>query len=77
MMVSVAAFDFLFVPGQSPIVGSWRALRQGHVDAWLFELARGSEDLAGEPLAAVVLLALWALAFAGVLRGLRRSLRGA
>ncbi len=70
-----SGFDFLFVPEQSPIIGSWRALQAGHVDAWLWGLARGSELQAGAPGVALVLLATWAIALVLVLRRLRRSLR--
>lgn len=73
--VLASGFDFLFVPEQSPVLGSWHALRAGHVDAWLYGLARGSELSAGAPLAAAILLGTLTLAFVLVLRRLRRSLR--
>ena len=73
--VQRSGFEFLFVPGQSPIVGSWRALEAGHVDAWLWGLARGSELAAGAPLAAAALLGVWAIVFGGVLWRIRSSLR--
>jgi hypothetical protein len=57
----VSGFDFLFVPQKSPLVGSWRVLAEGHVDAWLWNLARGSEAHAGAPGLAAALLAVWAL----------------
>ena len=65
-----SGFDFLFVPQRSPLVGSWRALAAGNVDAWLWgTLQAGSWGLA------LVLLAGWALALAFAARGLRRALR--
>jgi hypothetical protein len=73
--VLVSGFDFLFVPAQSPLIGSWRALRAGHVDAWLFGLARGFELSAGAPGLAAALLGACAIVFALVLRRIRRSLR--
>jgi hypothetical protein len=57
-------------------VGSWRALRAGHVDAWLWGLAHGSAGVPAAPLAAAVLALLWGLGLALALRGLRRSLAG-
>lgn len=73
--VLVSGFDFLFVPEQSPLVGSWRALQAGHVDAWLWGLANGSEPSAGALLAAAALLGAWAIAFGLVLLRIHRSLR--
>jgi hypothetical protein len=67
-----AGFAFLFVPTESPIVGSWRALVAGHVDPWLWGLARGSELRSGAPFAPAVLLALWCVALGLVLRRLRQ-----
>jgi hypothetical protein len=72
-----SGFDFLFVPEQSPVIGSWRALQAGHVDAWLFGLVSGSELSAGAPLAAAALLGAWAIVFLLVLTRLRRALRPA
>jgi hypothetical protein len=70
-----SGFDFLFVPGQSPILGSARAVAAGELDAWLWGLATGF-DGAGAPAAAALLLALWALALGFALSRLRRSVRG-
>jgi hypothetical protein len=69
-----SGFAFLFVPDRA-IVGSWRALQAGHVDAWLWGLARGSELSAGAPLVVIALLGAWAIALVLVLQRLRSSLR--
>jgi hypothetical protein len=66
-------FGFLFVPGQSPIVGSARAVAEGHIDVWLVGLATGFDGGTGAPLAAALLLALWALALGFALSRLRRA----
>ena len=68
-------FDFLFLPDQSPILGSARAVFAGQLDAWLFWLATGFDGAEGAPLVAALLLALWALALAFALSRLRRSAR--
>jgi hypothetical protein len=75
--VLLSGFGFLFEPEQSPLVGSWRALRAGHVDAWLWGLANGSPVSAGAPWAAAALLGAWALGLGLVLRHIHRSLRPA
>jgi hypothetical protein len=67
-------FGFLFVPGRSPILGSARAVLDGQLDVWLVGLATGFGGGPGAPLAAALLLALWAFALFLALRGLRRSL---
>ena len=71
----VSGFDFLFVPQKSPLVGSWRALADGHVDAWLWGIARGSEAHAAAPGVAAALLCAWALAAACAGWGLARAVR--
>lgn len=71
-----SGFDFLFVPGQSPILGSARAVAEGELDAWLFGLATGFDGAAGSPAAAALLLALWALALGFAVSRLRGSVRG-
>jgi hypothetical protein len=68
-----SGFDFLFVPGQSPLVGSARAVAAGQLDGWLVGLATGFDGAGGAPVAAALLLALWALACAFALARLRRS----
>jgi hypothetical protein len=73
--VARSGFAFLFEPSESPILGSWLALRAGHVDAWLFDLARGSAGVPAAPLGAALLVALWAVCLGFAVRGLRRSLR--
>jgi hypothetical protein len=73
----VSGFDFLFVPEKSPLVGSWRALGNGAVDAWLWGIARGSEAHAGAPGFALVLLLAWALVAGFVGLRLFRSARRA
>jgi hypothetical protein len=71
-----SGFDFLFVAGQSPILGSARAVAEGQLDAWLWGLATGFDGAGGAPAAAALLLALWALAFRFAVSRLRRSMRG-
>jgi hypothetical protein len=73
----VSGFDFLFAPDKSPLVGSWRALGDGAVDAWLWGIARGSEAHAGAPGFALALLLAWAAVAGWVVLRLRRSVRGA
>lgn len=48
-------FDFLYRPGESPILGSLHAVATGQIDAWLWKLGAGWP---GEPAAPGVALAL-------------------
>ena len=73
----VSGFDFLFVPEKSPLVGSWRTLGDGHVDAWLWGIAHGSEAHAGAPGLVAALLFAWALTAGFVGLRLWRSARRA
>lgn len=68
-------FDFLFVPSQSPILGSARAVAEGQLDVWLIGLATGFGAGGGAPLAAALLLGLWALALGFAVFRLRRAAR--
>jgi hypothetical protein len=68
-------FGFLFVPSQSPILGSARAVLDGQLDVWLVGLAIGFGAAGGAPLVAALLLALWALALGFALSRLRRAAR--
>jgi len=70
-----SGYDFLFVPAESPVLGSARFLLEGEVDAWLWGLATGWGGQGGAPLAAGVLLGLWALALAFALSRLRFEAR--
>jgi hypothetical protein len=68
--------SFLFDPAYSPVLLSLRLLfRGGHLDLWLWQLARGAEGIPPAPGAAAALLALWGLMLAASVAWLLRALR--
>lgn len=68
-------YEFLFVPQLSPIVGSASAVAHGAWAPWLALLARGWPGAPPRPGAALLLLGLWALAFAAAVVWLLRAPR--
>lgn len=69
-------FSFLFDPAFSPALLYLRLFfRGGHLDLWLWQLARGSEAAPPAPDAAAALLCVWVLLMLGSALGLLRALR--
>ena len=65
---------FVWTIASGPIAASARAVAQGWMGPWLWIVAKGWEGRPGTPGAALVLLALWAAAFAWSVARLRRAL---
>jgi hypothetical protein len=69
--------EFLFIPDQSPLLAAWRVIADGAVDTWLWTIAVGWTGHEGHPVAALVVLALWGVAFALCARRLAASITSA
>jgi hypothetical protein len=67
--------EFMFLPDQSPILASARSVAAGTCDPWLCRIYEGWPDFDAQPVAAVVILIVWALGFAISLWVLRRAYR--
>jgi hypothetical protein len=68
-------YEFMFIPDQSPIVGSARALAAGYLAPWICALARGWPGFAPRPGPALLIFVAWAVCFGLALALLARRVR--
>jgi hypothetical protein len=73
----VPALSFVWAPAWCPLAGGVHAIAQGSIDPFPWKLFFGAPGIEAAPVAAVILVALWAASLAWMLRKLVRAVAAA